>query len=467
MPACFWGIGSTLYGKRDFRKDGSCISYITTEWFIVAGFPLIPLRSYRVRRVGRQETGYGSSIPVGWGFFLIKWLDGKVIYKVYGKPFPPDLKQVIYTYGFFAVIPVWVWFTSSWFPSAIPHAFDSIAGILCLLAAWTIPALLPGILRNYALKRVPPSFDFALAERLRESEKIIRAPLDEPINQLQFWPARQHEPVAVASDSPVQEDKGRLDEAEAERTEAMQLAATFNKYGLDKKREGDFEGAIADFTRALQLKPDRDKAALVHYNRGSAKEANGDDNGAIEDYTKAIELNSQDTDVYNNRGYAKRRIGDLDGAIADFDKVIELKPDEQVAYVNRGSMKKEKGDLDGAIADLTKAIELKADNVRAYYTRGYARGDKGDLDGAIADFTKVIELNPNENVAYINRGSARKEKGDLDAAIADYTEAIQRSPDDALAYEGRSLAKRAKGDLDGANADHAKAAELLRRSRNQ
>ncbi len=60
--------------------------------------------------------------------------------------------------------------------------------------------------------------------------------------------------------------------------------------------------------------------------RGVAKEKKGDLVGAIADYSKAIELDPKDTIAYFNRGGAKQMKGDLDGAIADYSKAIELNP---------------------------------------------------------------------------------------------------------------------------------------------
>ena len=49
-------------------------------------------------------------------------------------------------------------------------------------------------------------------------------------------------------------------------------------FGLAKEKKGDFEGSIADHTKAIELKPD---LAAAYNNRGNAKRAKGDLNGAI------------------------------------------------------------------------------------------------------------------------------------------------------------------------------------------
>ena len=59
---------------------------------------------------------------------------------------------------------------------------------------------------------------------------------------------------------------------------------------LGLQRKGDYDRAIADYDRAIQLKPD---------------------------YAEA----------YVNRGWAYNAKGDYDRAIADFDRAIQLKPD--------------------------------------------------------------------------------------------------------------------------------------------
>jgi Flp pilus assembly protein TadD len=91
-----------------------------------------------------------------------------------------------------------------------------------------------------------------------------------------------------------------------------------------------------------------------------AKSAKGDYDGAIADYTKAIALGATDPATYDGRGRAEEAKDDFDGAIADYSKVIGLDPNNADAYNDRGFAKESKGDLDGAAADLNKAAELKS-----------------------------------------------------------------------------------------------------------
>jgi hypothetical protein len=55
MADTFNGIGTTFYGKRGFEQDDS---YVTTKWFVIGFFPLVPLGSYRVRYLGTEGVPF-------------------------------------------------------------------------------------------------------------------------------------------------------------------------------------------------------------------------------------------------------------------------------------------------------------------------------------------------------------------------------------------------------------------------
>ena len=55
--------------------------------------------------------------------------------------------------------------------------------------------------------------------------------------------------------------------------------------------------------------------------------------GAIVDYTKAIELKPDYADTYNNRGSSKYSLDDLNGACADFRKAISLGSTQNIEAV--------------------------------------------------------------------------------------------------------------------------------------
>ena len=94
-----------------------------------------------------------------------------------------------------------------------------------------------------------------------------------------------------------------------------------------------------------------------YFNRGILKYDRGDLYGAIADYTKAIEINPNDADAFFNRALAKEDLRDYYGAIADYTKSIEINPEVDV-YINRSLLKEKMGDLYGACFDAKKAVKL-------------------------------------------------------------------------------------------------------------
>ncbi len=239
-------------------------------------------------------------------------------------------------------------------------------------------------------------------------------------------------------------------------------AAAYANRGIAELKSSDWDRAIADFNRALQVDP---KLAPAYANRGLARARKGDLDGAIGDYNRALQLDPKNAKAYYNRGNAKREKheliayggvevfspnhevstakvenADLQSAIADFNRALQLDPENAKAYDNRGIAKLERGDLVGAIADFNRALQFDPKLAPAYETRGVAKAQKGDLDGAIADCDRALELNPKLAGAYVDRGSAKLLKADADRAIADFNRALELNPKLVGAYDGRGSA---------------------------
>jgi tetratricopeptide (TPR) repeat protein len=91
--------------------------------------------------------------------------------------------------------------------------------------------------------------------------------------------------------------------------------------GYDKAKAKDYYGAIADYTKAIEIDP---TAVTAYFNRGVSKSDLKDYYGAIADFTKAIELNPNDANAYAKRGVSKENLGDLNGACVDWKKAAAL-----------------------------------------------------------------------------------------------------------------------------------------------
>lgn len=159
--------------------------------------------------------------------------------------------------------------------------------------------------------------------------------------------------------------------------------------GVTYLRDGEFDKAIAEFTKEIQLDP---ASATTYGNRAGAYVAKGEFDKAIDDYTEAIRLNPELAGAYLGRGVAYDCSGEPDKAIADYDEAIRLNPRYAEAYNGRGEAYAQKGEPDKAIADYDEAIRLDPTDYVPYLNRGKAYEKKGEKSKAQADFAKAKEL---------------------------------------------------------------------------
>ncbi len=221
--------------------------------------------------------------------------------------------------------------------------------------------------------------------------------------------------------------------------------------GTNKAEQGDYPGAIQDFTQAIKLASNNELKANAYNNRGVAKDKLGDYPGAIQDFTQAINLTSDNelkANAYIGLGTAKQQLGDYLEAIQDYDQAIDLTFNKELkaqAYKNRGVAKDALKQYPEAIQDFNRAINLTSDNelkADAYIGLGNAKAKQGDYQEATQDFTQAIDLAPNNGLkakAYNNRGFAKEKLGQKEEAIEDFKEAQKLDPSVFSREEAKKL----------------------------
>jgi tetratricopeptide (TPR) repeat protein len=91
--------------------------------------------------------------------------------------------------------------------------------------------------------------------------------------------------------------------------------------GMEKGIQGDYQGAIADFTEVIRLSPNEVEA---YYNRGIAYAKLNNYREAIADFNQALNLNQKIADIYVERGKVQLALGNREAAMADLKVAQKL-----------------------------------------------------------------------------------------------------------------------------------------------
>ena len=117
----------------------------------------------------------------------------------------------------------------------------------------------------------------------------------------------------------------------------------------------NFDNALLDFNRAIDLKPDYADAwsnrGLVHYTEKKYE-------AALADYSQAIKILDTDGVYFLNRGQAYRQLGNYEQALADLDRTLELIPNLSDVKKERGLVYYAMGKKEQALVELMEYREM-------------------------------------------------------------------------------------------------------------
>jgi tetratricopeptide (TPR) repeat protein len=107
-------------------------------------------------------------------------------------------------------------------------------------------------------------------------------------------------------------------------------AAVYEARGLARYELREYEGAVADFSRALELEPEKPTKARLYRLRGWAHLVGEAPKWALRDFEKALQLDRKNGDAYNGRGYARVKLGRVQDAVGDARKALACGPKTEV-----------------------------------------------------------------------------------------------------------------------------------------
>src|SRR4029450_6964217 len=122
---------------------------------------------------------------------------------------------------------------------------------------------------------------------------------------------------------------------------------------------------------------------------------------AMGDFNRAIELKPNLARHYVLRGEGYAALRDYEHALADFEHAIRLEPgNNPFAYHMRGAIFRRNGNFDGAISAHDQGLRTSPADVFGLASRAYALSEKGDNDRALADTEQALRVAPNSAYAF-------------------------------------------------------------------
>jgi tetratricopeptide (TPR) repeat protein len=246
-----------------------------------------------------------------------------------------------------------------------------------------------------------------------------------------------HDSISYSTRSHVYVDLGNFDEALADITRAIELDPGYARYHLNRARIhlwslSDYESAIADLERAIELNPDSldayDELSRVYINMGEWEEFY-----AVVDRLREISVDWKDkeklAEVLNLVALALEHQGDMQAAVDITGEMIALQPENPWTHANRADYRKRTGDLAGREEDCDRIAEMKPDDPDDIVM--VARMLQWTCDrpeDVIASYTRVIELAPHWADPYNWRGVELMHFARYEDALADYDRAIELAP---------------------------------------
>lgn len=110
--------------------------------------------------------------------------------------------------------------------------------------------------------------------------------------------------------------------------------------GEEKYKSRDFEGAIIDFTLALEKDPGN---AEILYQRAMSYFHLKKKTLSLLDMDTAIEMQPNYGFRYSSRAFMRDSFGDVIGAIQDYKEAVNLDPEDAISYNNLGILEDKMG----------------------------------------------------------------------------------------------------------------------------
>jgi arylsulfatase A-like enzyme/Tfp pilus assembly protein PilF len=196
-------------------------------------------------------------------------------------------------------------------------------------------------------------------------------------------------------------------------------------------RRGRQEEAIADFRRALALKPDDEEAVI---NMAHAYRKMGRDDDALVGFRRFLDLDPKNAQVHYEIAQIMIDRNENRAAATELQAALAVEPKMAAARNALGVVALNQGDLPSAEKQIRQALLLKPDVRLAHFNLALLAEKRADPATAQAEYLRELDLHPNNFKAAFNLGKlyeAQRRPAEQEQA---YRRSIEANPEFGEGY---------------------------------
>jgi tetratricopeptide (TPR) repeat protein len=236
-----------------------------------------------------------------------------------------------------------------------------------------------------------------------------------------------------------------------------------NNRGVMALEEGDIDGAIVEFERALATAANRTTGTMTRTNlarawlqKGELEKARTFASQALEVDPRnkqamsllagvaikredlddaerhlrgALEIDPTFSPVLSQLARLHVKQGDDDAALAELRRVVSIAPLSPVEYNSIGNIHRRRGDIDAAMEAYREALRCDAQYIGAYNNLGLCLQERGELAEARKLYEKALAIRPENPILRNSLGTLFNLQGDKQQALSHLERAVKASPD--------------------------------------
>lgn len=199
--------------------------------------------------------------------------------------------------------------------------------------------------------------------------------------------------------------------------------------GQEKLKAGDYQGAVPEFERCLELNPDEYNArfglGVCAWEKEDFSRAR-DHFRAVVERVERLHPGTPLLGVHQKLLACALLLEDFDAAVGEASRLIDLEPRGEY-YYDRALALVRKGNFAGALEDCSRALREETSLIKARVLRAFTLLSVGRAADALAEFATVIEQKPTDRRGYLGRAWALYSLERYGEAGADLEEAWNKN----------------------------------------